>query len=60
MEPIEVVIGRSPAKYAVVEALANGHRALCLTDDESEADEIALELRNRGIKATAYRTRAQF
>ncbi len=56
METIEVVMGRSPAKYAVVETLPNEHRILCLTDDEVEASEIALELRRRGIRAIAHRT----
>jgi hypothetical protein len=57
IEPVEVAMGRMPpAKYAVVEALEGEHRILCLTDDEAEASEIALELRRRGVKATARRT----
>jgi predicted nucleic acid-binding protein len=58
MEPIELVMGSSQARFAVVETLPNEHRILCLTDDEAEASEIALELRRRGIRAVAHRTRA--
>jgi precorrin-6B methylase 1 len=59
MEPmgaIEVITLRTPARYAVVEELPNEHRVLCLTDDETEANEIATELRRRGIKAIAVGT----
>ena len=53
--PIELAIGRTPAKFAVVEAVQDDHRVLCLTDDEAEASDLASELRSRGIKATARR-----
>jgi precorrin-6B methylase 1 len=53
--PIELAIGRTPAKFAVVEAVQDDHRVLCLTDDEAEASDLASELRRRGIKATARR-----
>jgi hypothetical protein len=59
MEPIELVTGRPLARFAVVETLPDEQRILCLTDDESEASEIALELRSRGIRAIARRTQAQ-
>jgi precorrin-6B methylase 1 len=52
---IELALGRTPAKFAVVEALEDDHRVLCLTDDEAEASHLAFELRRRGINATARR-----
>ena len=55
LEPIELALGRTPAKYAVVEALQDDHRVLCLTDDEAEASDLAFELRRRGIEASARR-----
>ncbi len=56
LDAVEVTMYRSPANFAVVEALADQRRVLCLTDDEREAYEIAYELRRRGIRAIACRT----
>jgi hypothetical protein len=55
MKPIHIATGRTPARYAVVEALQDDDRVLCLTDDEAEASDLAFELRRRGIEATARR-----
>jgi precorrin-6B methylase 1 len=59
MEPIEGVLRRTPASYAVVETVPNGRRVLCLTDDDTDAHEIAFELRRRGIQAAACRVREE-
>jgi hypothetical protein len=55
-EPFEVAQLPRPAKYAVVETLADDRRILCLMDDKADADQIALELRSHGVMATACRT----
>jgi hypothetical protein len=47
---------RYRSQFAVAEALHDGVRVLCLTDDQAAATELAEELRRRGVKAGAFRT----
>ncbi len=47
---------RYRSEFAVAEALQDGVRVLCLTDDQAAATELAEELRRRGVKAGAFKT----
>lgn len=55
-EAIELDRSVPPARYAVVEGHGPARRVLCLMDDSADADALALELRRKGIIASACRT----
>ncbi len=57
-EPFVVAKLRSPSKYAIVETMGEDQRILFLVDDKGEATQLAFELRGRGVKAMACRTRS--
>ncbi len=56
-EPFVIAKLRSPARYAIVESVGADKRILCLMDDKADADQMAIELRGKGVMATACRTR---
>jgi hypothetical protein len=55
-EPLQIPKSTAPASYAVVETLVERPRILLLTDEKTDAIEIASELRRRGLMVSAVRT----
>jgi len=55
-ETVELDRSAPPARYAVVEGYGLSRLVLCLLDDFTDADTLALELRRRGARATTCRT----
>jgi len=48
---------RSRSRFAVAETVPAGQRVLYFVEDQDEASELAAELRTRGVRAQAFRTR---
>jgi hypothetical protein len=55
---VTVAQGRSRGRFAEAETVPVGPRVLYFVEDESEASELAAELRQRGVRAQAFRTRS--
>lgn len=49
---------RSRSRFAVAETVPAGQRVLYFVEDQDEASELAAELRRRGVRAQAFRTRS--
>ena len=55
---VSVAEGRSRGRFAVAESVPAGQPVLCfLGDQDDEASELAAELRRRGVRVQAFRTR---
>jgi hypothetical protein len=55
---VPVPQGRPRGRFAVAETVPAGQRVLYFVEDPDEASDLAAELRTRGVRAQAFRTRA--